>query len=83
MIWFGIFFNGILTFMAYLMPKSSLYKKGSDTIQLITGRIQRFNTFPKGISPKVNVIEQLEFKLGYLQGQSSAFWPLHQLSSLL
>ena len=27
--------------------------------------IRGFNIFPKGISPKVNVIEQLEFILAY------------------
>ena len=31
----------------------------------LVGVIRRYNTFPKGISPKVNVIEQLDFELNY------------------
>ena len=48
-------FNGISTFIGYLMPK-----KGSiDTIEPITGRIREFNTFLKGISLKVNSMMNL------------------------
>ena len=36
------------------MPKVSLKKNN------------RFHTFPKGISPKVNIIVQLEFELAYI-----------------
>ena len=31
------------------------------------GGIRGFDTFPKGISPKVNVIERLEFELVYFE----------------
>ena len=37
-------FNGISNFMGYLMPKQSLQKNISDTIQLIAERIR--SSFP-------------------------------------
>ena len=48
--------------MGYLMPKLSLKKNSSDTIQPKTKELG-VHTFLKGISPKVNVIAQKEFKL--------------------
>ena len=47
-------FNGISTFVGYSKPKLS-WSNNSGTIEPIF----------KGISPKVNVIERLEFELGY------------------
>ena len=52
-------FNGILTFMGDLIPKLSLLKNSSDTIWHIPGRDKKVHNFPKGISPKMNVIGEL------------------------
>ena len=49
-------FNGISTFVNYLMPKSSLEKDNSGAILSIAWRYKGVHTFPKGISPKMNVI---------------------------
>ena len=49
-------FNGISTFMDYLMPKPSLKKYSDDIIQPITGRDKGVHAFPLGISQKVNII---------------------------
>ena len=54
-------FNGISTFMSYLIPKSSLRKY----YLIYSWRNKRFHTFPKGISAKVNVIKRLAFELTY------------------
>ena len=43
------------------MPKQSLKKDSSDTIQPTARVIKVFKTFPKGISTKVNLIAWLEF----------------------
>ena len=40
-------FNGISRFPDYLIPKSSLLKKGDANIWLIAGRIREFKPFPK------------------------------------
>ena len=58
-------FNGISTFAGYLMPKTFSKKNRSGTTSPIGGRIKGVHAFPKGISPKVNVIERLEFELAY------------------
>ena len=47
------------------MPKPSLKKNSSGTIRTIDGGDIRVHTFPKGTSPKVNVIERLKFELAY------------------
>ena len=52
--WFPLF-NGISTFMSYLMPKPSLYKNSSHTINILS-RDKSIHTYPKGISSEVNVI---------------------------
>ena len=49
--------------MCYLMPKPSLQKNSSGTIELITGEHKGIYNFPKSINPKVNVIVQLEVDL--------------------
>ena len=63
---FGLFwllcFNGISTFIGYLMPKLSLKKNSSGTTYPIAWRI-RVDTFPMGINMKVNAIARLEFEL--------------------
>ena len=43
-------FNSISTFTDYLIPKSSLYKDTSDTIQPIAEEDKRVHTFPNWIS---------------------------------
>ena len=43
------------------MPRLSLKKKTFDTVQPVIGSL--FIHFPKGITPKVNVIARLEFEL--------------------
>ena len=55
--------NIISTFVCYLMPKTSLFKNSSGTIQPIAGRIREFIR----ISPKTNVIVRLEFELAYYE----------------
>ena len=61
-------FNGILTFVGYLMPKPSL-QNSSNTIKTIAGRIRKFLTFPNGITPKVNILVRLEFELAYFEAE--------------
>ena len=52
--------------MGYLMPNSSLSKNSSGTVLFnIAGEDKGVHTFPENISPKVNIIMQLEFKLAY------------------
>ena len=69
---FFIFLVWYLCLMAYqylwvfLTPKLSLQKYSSDRISHITGGI-KVSSFPKGISPKVNIIVQLEFELAYFE----------------
>ena len=57
-IWFclGSLFNGISTFAGYLMPKPSLQKDSSNTIQSIAGGGEGVHIFPN-VSPKINIIE--------------------------
>ena len=47
------------------MSKSSLLKENNGTIQPIAVGDKKFRTFAEGISPKMNVIVQLEFELAY------------------
>ena len=54
-------FNGMSTFLGYLMPKPSLYKDSCYTINQYLG----VGIFVKCISPKVNIIAEQEFELGY------------------
>ena len=42
-------------------------KNISGAIQPIAGGNKGVHTFPKGISPKVNVIARLEFELAYFE----------------
>ena len=58
-------FNGISTFVGYLMPNLFSKKNSSGTIQPIAGKEKGVHTFPKGICPKVNVIARLEYELAY------------------
>ena len=58
-------FNGISTFVGYLMTKLFSSKNSSGTILPITGRIRGFIPFPKGICPKVNVTARLEYERAY------------------
>ena len=44
---FGFFFNGISNFVGYLMPKLSLLKNSSGTIQPIAEDVRRFLIFQK------------------------------------
>ena len=58
---------GISTFVGYLMLKPFLRGKKTVVVlfyQLLV-EIKKFNTFPKGICPKVNVIERLDLELAY------------------
>ena len=52
-------FNDMSTFMGYLMPKSSLQKDHSGTIQSTAVEDKGFQILPYSMSPKVNVIVQL------------------------
>ena len=62
--WFHLvsLFNGISTFVDYLMPKPPLQKNSNGTSRR---EDKEFHTFLKGISSKVNVIARLKFELTY------------------
>ena len=62
MVWFGFFvFNGISTFVGYLIPKPF-----SKPFYLThSWEDKGVHNFPKGICPKVNVIARLEYELAY------------------
>ena len=49
--------------MSYSVPKLTLSKESSDTISPIAGGSREFIPFPKDISPKMNLIVQLELEL--------------------
>ena len=60
-VWVSLF-NGISNFVGYLMPKPTVQKNSSCTIQFIARGIRGFMPFPKSISLKVYVIARLEFE---------------------
>ena len=66
-VWFSLvsLFNDISTLISYLILKLSLLKNKTSTIQPIAGEGKRVHTFPKSITPKMNTIMRLEFKLTY------------------
>ena len=75
--WF-LCFNGIQTFLVYLLPKPPLLKNNSDTIKSIAWwGVMRFISFFKNISLKMNTIERLEFELAYndITDQHSSHYP--------
>ena len=58
--------------MSYLMPSPSLLKKNPQWYYLThSWEDKGVHTFPKGISPKVNIIVQQEFELGTIPQSSS------------
>ena len=59
-------FNGISTFVVYLILKLSLEKNNNHTTQPIA-REKGIHSFPKCIRPKVNVIRQMEFELTHFK----------------
>ena len=67
------FFNGISTFVGYLMPKPSFEKNRSGTIQPIAERIRGLILFPRAFARKMNVIARLEFELGYYDSAVHCF----------
>ena len=69
-VWMVSLFNGILTFVGYLMPKPPLNKDSSGTI---SWEDKGVHTFPKGICPKVKVIAQLEFELANYDSAGQRF----------
>ena len=66
-------FNGISTFVDYLIPKLSLWKMNSDANYLIADGIRGFHVFPRNITLKVNVITRLEFELVYFKATVQHF----------
>ena len=58
--------NGISTFMIYVKQNTSFLENMLDSIWPISGE-EEVHAFPKGISPKVNVITQLEVELAYFE----------------
>ena len=59
---------GFSFFVGSCIPKSPWHKNSSGTILPMVGGgggIRRFIPFPKGISPKVNVVARQEFELTY------------------
>ena len=65
LVWFGLvsLFNGISTYVGYLMPKLFSQKNRNGTIKNHSWEDKGVHTFPKGICPKVNVILRLEYEL--------------------
>ena len=61
-------FNGISTFVGYLMPMP--FSKNYFTNSWADKEV---HTFPKGICPKVNVIARLEFELAYYDSANHRF----------
>ena len=57
-----LLFNGISTFVGYLMSKFSLWKRSGDIVQPKAGGNEGVYTFPKD-SLKFNVIAWLDFEL--------------------
>ena len=66
-VWLGLFslFNGISTFVAYLIPKRYYLTHSWED--------EGVHTSPKGICPKVNVIERLEYELAYYDSAVHCF----------
>ena len=58
-------FDGILNFLSYLMLKSYLVEDQYWYYLTQTWEDWRVYIFSKDISPKVNIIVQLEFELAY------------------
>ena len=50
-----------------------MLKNNSDTIKTITGCIRGFMPFPRGISPKVNVIARMRLELTYSEAAVQHF----------
>ena len=61
------FFNGISIFVGYLMPNPSVIKKKKKTVVVLFCRCwdNQIYTYPKGMSPKANIIGQLKIEFGY------------------
>ena len=68
-------FNGISTFVGYLMPKPFSKKNSSGTILTHSWEDKGVHTFPKGICPKVNIIARLEYELAYYDSEVHLFNP--------
>ena len=60
-----LLFNGISTFLSYLMPNPSLLKNSSGSISSTVGRDKEVHAFPKGTSSNVNILAWFKFKLVY------------------
>ena len=58
-------FNGLSTFVDYLMPKQSVDEQYSYNVTYSYVGVKEAVIFPKAISLKVNIIERLKFVLGY------------------
>ena len=72
------FFNDILIFVTYLMPKPFLWNHSSSrTIEPIPGKDKEIHHFPKAIYPKEYAIAQLEFELTSMS-QPSTFTTTEQ-----
>ena len=64
-------FNDISTFMGYLMSKSSFFEE--QQWYYLSWENKEIHTFLKGISPKVNVIAQLDVELAYFKAVGQLF----------
>ena len=66
---YGLFYllKAKSTVVGYLLPKPFLWKNSCSTTYLISGVGKEIPTFPKSISPKMNVIARLEFELAYFK----------------
>ena len=69
--------KSIPALLGYLMPKQCLYKNRHVSFQPIAKANKGVHIFPKGISPKVNIITQLMFKLAYVEVAVQHFHLLH------
>ena len=73
LVWFGLIslFNGISTFVGYLMPVTFLIEEESWYSVTHSWVNKSVNIFPKSISLKVSIIARLEFELVFMVSQSS------------
>ena len=59
------FFNGISTFVGYLIPKPFSLKEQSWYYLADSWEDKGVHTFLKGICPKVNIIARLDYEPAY------------------
>ena len=71
MVW--LLFNGLSTFLGYLMPKSILLEEQQWCYLNDSMKDNEVHAFPKGICPKVNVIARVGFEHAYYDSAVQRF----------